>query len=64
MILLLNDNFLESFNKDLLIFPLKITAAATTGPAKLPLPTSSTPADILALFNFDTKFFNFIPDHF
>ena len=34
----------ESFNSDIEFF--KITAAAVTGPAKHPLPTSSTPAII------------------
>ena len=37
-----SDIFLESFSP--LISFFKITAAATTGPANAPLPTSSTPA--------------------
>ena len=43
------DNFFESDNPYTLFSP-RITAAATTGPARLPLPTSSTPAK--NLFNF------------
>ena len=41
--LLLSDSFLESLSSEILTFP-NITAAATTGPTRLPLPTSSTPA--------------------
>ena len=40
------DSFFESFNFFLFIFLFKTTAAAYTGPIKLPLPTSSTPAII------------------
>ena len=40
--LFFGDNSLESF-KDSISFFFKITAAATTGPAIHPLPTSSTP---------------------
>ena len=36
------ESFFESFKPDILF--LKITAAAITGPARQPLPTSSTPA--------------------
>ena len=39
----------KSINKDLLIDLFKITAAAYTGPIKLPLPTSSTPAIIFII---------------
>ena len=39
------DNFFESFSELIELF--RITAAATTGPAKQPLPTSSTPAIII-----------------
>ena len=39
-------NFFESLISFLLIFFFRITAAAYTGPIKLPLPTSSTPAII------------------
>ena len=38
--------FFESFKSFKLILFLSITAAETTGPAKHPLPTSSTPAVI------------------
>tara|TARA_A100001037_G_scaffold30793_2_gene24270 strand:- start:951 stop:1097 length:147 start_codon:yes stop_codon:yes gene_type:complete len=40
----LSVNFFESFKFSILIFGGKITADAITGPAKAPLPTSSTPA--------------------
>ena len=42
--LFLADNDFESANSLNDLSSLKITAAATTGPAKGPLPTSSTPA--------------------
>jgi len=42
--LFLKDIFFESIIFVLSIFEFKITAAANTGPAKHPLPTSSTPA--------------------
>ena len=44
--LFFSDNFLESSNPSISIELSKITAAETTGPAKGPLPTSSTPASI------------------
>ena len=44
MSLHLGEHFLESFNPGMAVF--KITAAATTGPAKAPRPASSTPANI------------------
>ena len=45
-------NFLdELFNQ--LIFFFNMTAADTTGPAKQPRPTSSTPAIIFLFFNFN-----------
>ena len=42
-------NFFESLISFFLIFFLRITAAAYTGPIKLPLPTSSTPAIIFLI---------------
>ena len=42
--LLLEGTFFESLIPSMSILSSKITAAATTGPAKEPLPTSSTPA--------------------
>ena len=42
--LLFSDNCLESFKKGCVKFIGKITAAATTGPHKQPLPASSVPA--------------------
>ena len=45
--LLLWESFLESSRFLPLKFFPKITAAAVTGPAKLPLPASSTPASCL-----------------
>ena len=47
--LLKNDIFFESFKSFKLIPFFNITAAETTGPAKHPLPTSSTPAVISSL---------------
>ena len=44
--LLILVNFFESVNFFISILLLSITAAAYTGPIKLPLPTSSTPAII------------------
>mgnify|MGYP001361298427 CR=1 FL=1 len=44
IILFLKGIFFESLISLTSIFLLKITAAANTGPAKHPLPTSSTPA--------------------
>ena len=41
--LLDSDNCLESFNNSCLKLVGKITAAATTGPDKQPLPASSVP---------------------
>ena len=38
------ESFLESFNPSGILFRSRITAAATTGPAKAPRPTSSIPA--------------------
>ena len=49
-ILFLKEIFLESLIYFLFIDLLRITAAAKTGPAKHPRPTSSTPA-ILYLLN-------------
>ena len=49
------ESFLESFILLLSIFFLNITAAAHTGPTKLPLPTSSTPA---TFFLFKKKMIN------
>jgi hypothetical protein len=50
----LEDNFFESLIP-LIIFPYgNITAAATTGPAKGPRPTSSTPA-IRCIFCFQSS---------
>ena len=43
-------NFFESQRLSIGLFGSKITAAATTGPASGPLPTSSTPATKSALF--------------
>tara|TARA_X000001036_G_C20386798_1_gene687007 strand:- start:375 stop:686 length:312 start_codon:yes stop_codon:yes gene_type:complete len=43
-LLLISFNFLESFRLSILVFGGNITADAITGPAKAPLPTSSTPA--------------------
>ena len=47
----LKEIFFESFNKPKLMPFFNITAAETTGPAKQPLPTSSTPAVITLVFN-------------
>ena len=56
---------LESFNRLVFIFLLRITAAAYTGPTRLPLPTSSTPAIIFCiLLNIYFFFFNFILNNF
>ena len=46
----LKDNFLESHRP--LIGSFKITAAAITGPAKQPLPTSSTPAINITMLSY------------
>ena len=55
--LFLNEIFFESF-KSLKSIPFfKITAAETTGPARQPLPTSSTPAVIIFQLNFEVSFF-------
>ena len=43
------DNFFD-YDNHFTLFSPRITASATTGPARLPLPTSSTPAK--NLFNF------------
>ena len=43
-LLFLSVNFFESFKFSTLVFGGKITADAITGPAKAPLPTSSTPS--------------------
>ena len=51
-ILLTKMIFFESFNSFRLIDSFNMTAAETTGPAKHPLPTSSTPAIIFLCFNF------------
>jgi hypothetical protein len=48
--LLSAESFLESFKPIKLDWGLSITAADTTGPAKGPLPASSTPA-IINLLN-------------
>ena len=48
--LLLKDIFFESFKIVKSILSFNITAAETTGPARHPLPTSSTPA-IINFFN-------------
>ena len=61
-ILFLNDIFFESFSNLGFTVVLSITAAETTGPAKHPLPTSSTPAVIIQLLYF--KFCFFISNHF
>ena len=58
-ILFLNDTFFESLIFSILIFLFKITAAANTGPAKQPLPTSSTPAILLILYNMIIIFLKF-----
>ena len=50
-ILFLNEIFLESLMPFVFISLFKITAAAKTGPAKQPLPTSSTPAIFFTLSN-------------
>ena len=50
-ILFLKVIFFESFNKIKFTPFFNITAAETTGPAKQPLPTSSTPAVIRFVFN-------------
>ena len=50
-ILFLKVIFFESFNKLKFIPSFNITAAETTGPAKQPLPTSSTPAVIIFVSN-------------
>ena len=47
----LKEIFFESFNKLKFTPFFNITAAEITGPAKQPLPTSSTPAVIIFLFN-------------
>jgi len=49
--LFLKGIFFESLMSFLLIFLFKITAAANTGPAKHPRPTSSTPATLFFLNN-------------
>ena len=48
------DNNISSINFKS-ILPLSITAAETTGPAKQPLPTSSTPAIIKLFSNINLK---------
>jgi len=50
--LFLNDNFFESSKSEFLKFFGKITADATTGPDKDPLPASSQPISILELNRF------------
>jgi len=49
--LFLKESFFESFISLTLILFFNITAAEKTGPAKHPLPTSSTPAILLILFS-------------
>ncbi len=56
-ILFLKVIFLESFKRSKFIPFLSITAAETTGPARHPLPTSSTPAVINLFFNLSFRFF-------
>ena len=47
--LFFGDSFFESFRPEMPCSFFRITAAATTGPASGPLPTSSTPAMISVL---------------
>ena len=49
--LFVRDNFLESLRYLTSVKLASTTAAETTGPAKQPLPTSSTPAVIIFVFN-------------
>ena len=49
--LFLKEIYFESFNKLKFMPFFNITAAEITGPAKQPLPTSSTPAVITLVFN-------------
>ena len=48
----LKEIFFESFKSFRFMFSFNITAAEITGPAKHPLPTSSTPAVIICFFNY------------
>jgi len=55
-----SESSFESFTPLMIVLFLKITAAATTGPASGPLPASSTPARyfISLLKYFLSEFFN------
>ena len=55
-------NFLESFNPTMGRFGSSITAAATTDPAKGPLPASSTPQ--IHSIESGMRILNHLSDHF